>query len=248
MAIGSASVTGMTIEAATEVSAGFTSDQYSWGILGLGMSSGNTVTPVSQLTFMDTIKSSLAAPVFTANLIHGEPGNYDFGFINSSLYTGNIQYEAIDPTSIYWELAVTGYRIGDAPNVTDPSLGYVTYPFRAIADTGTTLLLLPDDLVNAYWADVPGSGYDSNYGGVLFPCTLENSLPDFTFGIGLFKGVVPGRYINYGSIDGTSCYGGIQSQGSLDFSILGDILLKAQFIVFDLGTKRIGFANKALIS
>ncbi|KAK7740515.1 hypothetical protein SLS53_005358 [Cytospora paraplurivora] len=247
VAVGNASITGMTVESAIEVSPGFSQDAPAAGILGLGQSTGNTVYPNKQLTFLDTIKSSLAAPLFTANLIASNPGDYDFGYIDSSKYTGRIQYGSIDPTSIYWQFAATGYRIGPEPNASNPNQGYTTLPWRAIADTGTTLLLVPDQIVSDYYAQVPGAGYDSGWGGILFPCTAATTLPDFTFGIGLYKGTVPGRYINYGAINTTTCFGGIQTMGTATYGIMGDILLKAQFVVFDSGNQRVGFANKVLL-
>lgn len=213
------------------------------GFLGLGMSSGNTVEPVKQLTFLDNIKSSLASPVFTADLKSTIPGTYGFGFIGNS-YTGRIQYAPIDKTAIWWLFAITGYRIGSETIPGNPNSGYVTKPFRAIADTGTSLLLLSDDIVDAYWDKIPGSYYDDEWAAVLFPCSAI--LPDFVLGIGLYKGVVPGRYMNYGYVDDTLCYGGLQSQGDIDFAIIGDTALKAQYAVFDLGNMRVGLANKPL--
>lgn len=90
MSVGKASIAGMTVESATEVSSGFTSDADSWGLFGLGMSIGNTVSPMKQLTFLDTIKDSLSSALFTANIFHGLTGQYDFGYINQAfmeLYT-----------------------------------------------------------------------------------------------------------------------------------------------------------------
>ncbi|ROV94431.1 hypothetical protein VSDG_05919 [Cytospora chrysosperma] len=250
VAVGAASIAGMTVESATNVSTGFTEDDASSGLLGLGMSIGNTVSPVKQLTFLDKIKSSLAAPLFTANLVHGEPGSYNFGYIDATQHTGNIQYESIAPGSTYWEFAVTGYRIGPAPDASNPNTGYITYPWRSIADTGTSLLLVPDDVVDAYYANVTGAFYSPDFAGMLFPCAQGDNLPDFTFGIGLFKGILPGRYVNYGNVDdtGTNCYGGIQTQGTVNFGIFGDVILKAQFVVFDSGNQRVGFANKVLLT
>ena len=54
------------------------------------------------------------------------------------------------------------------------------------------------------------------------------------------------EFIKYGQIDAKYCYGGLQTSEGLPFGILGDILLKAQFVVFDVGQTRIGFANKKL--
>ncbi|KAK2604728.1 hypothetical protein N8I77_007634 [Diaporthe amygdali] len=231
------------VESATEVTEEFTDDPYCWGLLGLGMSGGNTVKPVPQLTFFDNIKSSLALPVFTADLKAGTAGTYGFGFIGNT-YSGNIQYAPIDQTSTYWKFAITGYRVGNATVAGNPNSGYTTLPFLAIADTGTTLLLLPDAIVNAYWAAVAGSAYDATWAAILFPCTA--TLPDFTFGIGLYKALVPGRYMNYGRVDEVRCYGGLQTEGDIGFAIVGDIALKAQYAIFDSGNMKVGLANKPL--
>ena len=71
--------TSQAVEAATSVSAQFTSDTDNDGLLGLAFSSINTVKPVQQTTFFDTVKSTLAQKLFTANLKKGTAGSYDFG-------------------------------------------------------------------------------------------------------------------------------------------------------------------------
>lgn len=60
--------------------------------------------------------------------------------------------------------------------------------------------------------------------------------------------MVPGHYMNYGKISGTTCYGGLQSSEGIGFAIFGDIHLKAQFVVFDLKTRSMGFANKKKVA
>ena len=39
-----------------------------------------------------------------------------------------------------------------------------------------------------------------------------------------------------------ACFGGLQSNAGIGLSILGDVFLKSQFVVFDQGVPRIGFA------
>jgi hypothetical protein len=43
-------------------------------------------------------------------------------------------------------------------------------------------MYLPSSSVSAYWAQVTGSGYDSNQGAYTFPC--NSMLPDFILIIG----------------------------------------------------------------
>ncbi|KAL8348898.1 hypothetical protein RB601_002192 [Gaeumannomyces tritici] len=236
VSLGRASFARQTVQGAQWVSDMFTRDVHISGIMGMGMSSGSTVRPSPAKTFMDNMRPSLRQPLFTANLKKGKAGNFNFGYVNRAEYTGGIAYSAASRSSIYWEITVDGYQL--APDA------YQRRPWRAIVDTGTTLLLLPDAMVRAYYAKVPGTRYDAGYAAFVFPCNAR--LPDFRFGIGGYRGLVPGRYINYGYINPTTCYGGIQSSEGIGISILGDILLKAQFVVFDLGRMRVGFANKKL--
>lgn len=234
--IGNTFFATQAIESAINVSHDIGDDTFSSGLLGAAFSAANTVRPDQQKTYLDNIKDQLVKPVFTANLKKGKPGNYNFGYINASEYTGNIQYAAINPGSPLWEISVSGYRVGS----NDTS--YVSRVWNAIADTGTSLLLAPDDIVNAYYSKIPGSKLDNGYGMMVFPCTTTP--PDFAFGLGTYRGIIPGSYINYGKINRTTCFGGIQSSADAPFAVLGDIALKAQFAVFDLGNKLVGFANK----
>ncbi|KAH6606907.1 aspartic proteinase [Trichoderma cornu-damae] len=227
------------VESAIQVSADIGDDTFSSGLLGAASSSANTVRPTKQSTYLDNIKSQLARPLFTANLRKGKPGNYNFGYINASEYTGSIQYAATNPKSPLWEISVSGYRVGGNES------SYVSRVWNAIADTGTTLLLAPNDIVGAYYAQVNGSTFSGDVGMTLVPCAA--ALPDFVFGLGGYRGVVPGSYINYGRMNRTHCYGGLQTSEGAPFAVLGDVALKAQFAVFDMENKVVGFANKPTV-
>ena len=78
--VGPVTATSQAVEAATQVSAQFTQDTDNDGLLGLAFSSINTVSPKAQKTFFDNAKSSLAQPLFTADLKHqaGKPLNLNF--------------------------------------------------------------------------------------------------------------------------------------------------------------------------
>ncbi len=110
--IGGATVTGQAVELATTASSAYIYDTACDGMLGLGFSSINSgnhlislltsslgtdcdaVKPQAQQTFFGNAMSqgALQSNVFTANLQKGAPGTYDFGFIDSSKYTGSITY------------------------------------------------------------------------------------------------------------------------------------------------------------
>lgn len=134
--------------------------------------------------------------------------------------------------------STTGYQVGDN--------AYQESPITGIADTGTTLILLPTDIAVSYYQTVNGSSYSSSQGGYVFPCDAD--LPDFSFGVADNTIVVPGSYINYSPVDktNTTCYGGIQGDSAIGFAIFGDVALKAAFVVFDGEKEQLGWASKNL--
>jgi len=234
VSVGASTVTGQAVELAKTVSGSFVSDPGD-GLLGLAFDSINTVTPNQQKTFFfNAIAQGLPLPVFTANLKKGTPGNYNFGYIDSSEYTGSITYVPVNTANGFWEFTGNGYAVGTG--------SFVTTSIDAIADTGTTLLYLPAAAVKAYYAKVSGSSNSAAAGGYIFPCSA--TLPSITLGIGSYKAVVPGTYINYAPYSGSSCFGGIQSNAGIGFSIYGDIFLKSQFVVFNGNVPQLGFAAK----
>lgn len=68
VSIGGLAVSDMAVEVATSVSSEFTSDNDMDGLLGLGFSSLNTVSPKSQETYFDKAKDQLDDFVFTVDL------------------------------------------------------------------------------------------------------------------------------------------------------------------------------------
>ncbi|KAJ0107067.1 secreted aspartic proteinase precursor [Diaporthe amygdali] len=364
--IGNLTVSSQAVETATDVSSEFTSDSAMSGLVGLAFSSINTVTPKAQNTFFDNAMPKLSQPVFTADLKHDTEGSYNFGYIDSSAYTGDIFYVDLFNSSAdyagFWSFQSTGYAVGDgstssssgtsttgssgssgstgstgtssgsgstttggfggnsgfgsggssssssgsssdgfgglggffdtlqeesessdsdsssvwagwfkklirkdstqarsaprsAPStrqhapVTAGTAGkravsLTSASITGIADTGTTLLMLPDEVVSAYYQQVSGAEDSEQEGGYVFSC--DATLPDFTFAVGSGQITVPGDYINWAPVDtsNTTCYGGLQSDADIGISIFGDIALKAAFVVFDGGAKRLGWAAK----
>jgi hypothetical protein len=59
------------------------------------------------------------------------------------------------------------------------------------------------------------------------------------------KHTMPGSYGVYGRIDANTCFGGVQNNEGRGYSIMGDVFLKSRYVVFDVATPRIGFAQQA---
>lgn len=151
----------------------------------------STVKPVKQKTFFENAKSTLSAPLFTADLKKGSPGTYNFGFIDNTKYTGEIAYVPVDNSRGFWEFTADGFAV-DGGRFRSTSID-------TIADTGTTLLYLPDSVVDAYYDSVSSASYDPGQGGYTFPCGTK--LPSIAFAIGSYSAVVPGSFIEYAPVE-----------------------------------------------
>lgn len=229
VAVGATTFAGQAVELAEQVSTQFQQDSENDGLLGLAFDKLNTVKPVQQKTFFTNVIPTLSSPLFTVDLKKGAPGTFDFGFVDANKHTGQVTYVDVDSSQGFWTFDST-------VNGT---------PISGIADTGTTLLYLPDNIVNSYYRSVRGARNDQQQGGYTYPCNAN--LPSITFNIGGYNAVVPGSYVNYAPVDesGTTCFGGIQSSSGIGINIFGDIFLKSQFVVFENGgSPRLGFAAK----
>ena len=244
--VGGATVQAQAINLPTSVTDGFIKDANSDGLLGLGFSSINTITMNGQRrpqpTFFENVMPTLDQPVFTANLKHFTVGAYEFGKVDTNQFTGTVQFTPVDKNKGFWQFGSKTFQIGSGPIQTNPS----AHP--AIADTGTSLLLLDEPAVQAYYAQVPGALYDPTAKSHSFPC--DTKLPDFHLGLGdSYMATIPGSLISFsnsGATGGSSiCQGAIQSNNGNPLQILGDIMFKTQFVVFDGGNTRIGFAPHA---
>lgn len=193
--IGGAVVTNQAIELATDVTESFTQDVNSDGLLGLGFSSINTVKPQKQKTFFDNIMSSLEQPLFTANLRHATVGSYEFGRIDASQFQGPLSFTPIDNSRGFWEFGSKSFAVGGG----EVQINDEASP--AIADTGTSLMLVDDTVVQAYWSKVEGANLDKKLQAVVFPCDAQ--LPDFHVAIGSnYMAKIPGPLMSFSHAQG----------------------------------------------
>ncbi|CAK7240439.1 MAG: hypothetical protein STHCBS139747_001880 [Sporothrix thermara] len=233
--IGGAIVNAQAVELATEVSQSFVQDSSSNGLVGLAFSKLNTVQPTQQKTFFDNVQDSLAAPVFTANLKHDTAGAYEFGAIDSTQFTGTMQFVDVEADQGFWQFTSSTFAVGDGAVQTGGA-------GQAIADTGTTLLLANANIINAYYSTVEGAVNNLQVGGVTIPC--DATLPDLQLDVGGKMATVKGTDLMFEQITDNTCFGGLQAIDG-DLMIFGDVFFKSNFVAFDIGNNTLGFAPHA---
>ena len=195
---------------------------------------------------------------------HAEVGAYEFGRIDKSKFKGDLAYTPVDSSHGFWEFASSSFAVGDGPVQTNRAGS------PAIADTGTSLMLVDDNVAEAYWSQVQGSGVDPTLKGFVFPCNAP--LPDFHVALGeKYMATIPGDLKKFSAARGLpgsefpflpprraakrrvfetseltsfplGCFGGLQSNNGQNLQIYGDVMFKSQFVVFDGGNTAIGFA------
>jgi len=189
--IGGASVENQAIGLPTQVDASFVQDQASNGLVGLAFSQLNTIKPQKQKTFFDNIIGDLEEPVFTASLKQGAVGSYEFGNIDQSGFQGQLTDVPVLSNSGFWMFNSQQIAVGNGQpmSVSDSGL--------AIADTGTSLLIVDLPVVEAYWGPIPGVMNTQN--GVVFPC--DTALPDLSLAVGdNYMATISGDLMNFAPV------------------------------------------------
>ncbi|KAK5117290.1 hypothetical protein LTR62_005907 [Meristemomyces frigidus] len=234
--IGGATVNKQCVELAERISGSFVSDTNNDGLVGLAFSSINTVKPQKQSTFFENVLDSLAQPVFTANLEDNSSGTYTFGEIDSTQYSGDIHFTPIDKSQGFWQFDSSTYSVGGKTQ-------QCTTCSPAIADTGTSLILVDDDVAQNYYAQVPSAKMDQQQGGYVYDCAAQ--LPTFGIAIGDYIATLTGQQVTFANLGDGTCFGGVQGNQGQGLQIYGDMLLKNFFAVFDAGNESFGIATKA---
>ncbi|KAI0484252.1 secreted aspartic proteinase precursor [Xylariaceae sp. FL0804] len=244
-ALGGLSIPNMTIESAQTVSEQFSASNQSSGLVGLGWPAITQTSP-PQKCLIQFLPDVLSQPIFTVDFRHNSTGSMNFGYIDKSLYQGNVSYVAVDNSEGFWTVQNSGFGIGGQ----DLAYSYDT-PASVYVDTGSTLLFAPESAVDTYFDSVPSASFDEDQQGYVVSCDAD--LPDFLWVLndndgGEIQGSVPGPYLIYAHVNDTSCYAGLQSLDDIEGpdGIFGDMFLKSGFAVFDIDGQRFGMASKVL--
>lgn len=219
------------------VSSEFVSDENNDGLLGLAFGTINTVQPKPQKSFFESIGDQLDEKLFTADLDVDASGTYEFGKLDSSKYQGELHTTPIDNSRGFWEFTSSTYSIGGKTTE-----NYNASP--AIADTGTSLMMVDDAVAKAYYAQIEGASMNEEAGGYVYPCDADVHSFGVAIGTDGFIATLNGTDIEYANIGGGSCFGGIQGNSGQGLQIYGAVLLKQYFAVFNFGDLTFGLAQK----
>ncbi|KAF8556433.1 acid protease [Imleria badia] len=172
-----------------------------------------------------------------------EPGgSLTMGYVNESLYTGNINYQNIpDGQASFWLQEIASMTV-QGKSISLPS-GSGSY---AAIDTGTTLVAGPASGIAAIYAQIPGSspGTGPWEGFYSYPCTHEVTV-EISFG-GPSWAISPADF-QFQPVGASSdyCYGAfysIPTSSNLPQWIIGDTFLKNVYSVFRYDPPSVGFA------
>ncbi|KAF2855662.1 acid protease [Plenodomus tracheiphilus IPT5] len=240
--IGGVKVENQVIELANDVSQSFVQDINTDGLVGLAFSQLNTVNDgtqkTPQKTFFDNVMSTLDLPVFTADLDPDGTGVYEFGKIDATKFEGEMAWVPVKAETGFWQFPSTKFAIGDQQF--DNPAGS-----DAIADTGTSLLLVDQQVAEAYYSQVKGAKLNQEVGGFIYPC--DAVLPDISVAIGdSYMAKIPGDQVTFTTVDqtNTTCFGGVQGNQGAGMQIFGDTMFKAQLVAFNGGNQSLGFGQK----
>ena len=251
VSLGDITAPAQAVEMATQVSSEFLQTSGD-GLMGLAFETLNTATPDQQTPFWQTVSSNLDQQLFVADLKYHAgklicfrkirpktnriaAGSYVFGAIPDG--AGDVTYTPLSDQQGYWSMNAAGWGFGGQQ-------GDNSSQIAGIADTGTTLMLLDDSIVSAYYGAIDGATNSQEQQGWVIPDGTD--APDFDLYIEDATITIPGAYMCFAEVGDGTCYGGLQSNSDLNgLSIFGDVALKAAYVVFDFGNSQIGWAQKA---
>ncbi|KIY60860.1 acid protease, partial [Cylindrobasidium torrendii FP15055 ss-10] len=245
------SVTDQVFAPASEVATGLLSSPVS-GIMGMAwqsIASSNAMPFWQNLVANNAWDQPLMAFQLSRYLnVAGaqtleQGGQFSMGFLNSSLYTGDVEYIDLVDDGSYWLVAMTGITVQG--NSVSPGSGSTAY---AAIDTGTTLVGGPSDEIANIFSNIPdsvaGTGdYDGYY---LYPCDTSVNI---TLNFGGKDWSISSDDFLLQQVSRSQCLGAFfvfdsgTSGGSSPSWIVGDTFLKNVYSVYRYSPPAVGFAE-----
>jgi hypothetical protein len=243
------SVTNQVFAVCDQVSSGLLNEPVS-GLIGLAF---QTIASSKATPLWETLASSNAwdQPLMAFQLTRFnnatnpqdlEPGGtFTMGAVNTSLYTGDIDYNDIPANGeTYWLQTVSAVTSqGSAITVASGDSAL------AAIDTGTTLVGGPADAIAEIYANIPGAeaGTGNLEGYYTYPCSTSVSV---TMAFGGNSWPISNADFQAEQLSSSTCMGAFFSLETGDGApawIVGDTFLKNVYSVFRYNPASVGFAQ-----
>lgn len=259
LSLGGLTIKDQAIQPAEHLSPQFT-DGTMDGILGLAFRKLNTIhwkgnpfphnTPFENVMRQEDIP--FEAGVFTCAMYSTRDPDpaapksfYTFGWIDRDLANSGsdgevegIHWAPLDESTGLWMFASETATVNGTTTI-------VSRPGnRAVADTGTALILLSDEVCDALYAQIRGAEYAERHQGWVVPRGIApDELPDFRVAVGGREFVVQKQDLVFAPVGGEEgegeeggrwWYGAVQSRGECPFDVLGDAFLRSVYAVSSL--------------
>jgi len=212
------------------------------GVLGLAFDTLNTLDNGSPTLISNLINQQQMNPLFSFHLSRtsdfNDQGTLTLGGVDTDNFKGDITFNnVLDTPGIntkgFWLINL------DDASVNGKSLSLTGR--KAIIDTGTSVMLLPDSDAAEVNGQIPGATFDSTAGAFIIPCENKNVVA-LKFG-GVSFAIDP-RDLIVMPINGTSCVSSIlPGFNQNDTWLVGVPFIKNVYSVFNVKTPSIGFAN-----
>ncbi|KAJ3557273.1 hypothetical protein NM688_g1558 [Phlebia brevispora] len=228
-------VTGQYLSAATTLSSDF-GEHPADGIFGMAWPALSEIGQAGPLFFNTAMSQGITSAGEFAFKLASRGSELFLGGTDTSLYTGSIEYNAIDASIPFWILQGASARLGSKTTISN---------FETIIDSGTSIMYGPSDVIAKFYAQIPGSGvYDVEEGFYYYPCA---SNPVLGFNWGGKTWTVSGTNFNLGAVALGSryCVGSLAGMdiGSESIWVLGDSFMKNVYTVFSFDRPAVGFAS-----
>jgi len=168
-----------------------------------------------------------------------QTGELVVGGVDEEAFVGDIHWTPL-ATADYWRVPFDGIQVGKSLTIQAAT--------TAIMDTGTSMIVMPMDVVQQIADKTGAQGNPLQPGAFSINCAVIPNLPKISIGFGGQTYTLTGeQYVDVISVLGeTQCMLGFMG---MDFQtpmvILGDVFLRQYYTVWDMGKQRFGMAELA---
>lgn len=209
------------------------------GILGLAFGHLNSVQPGPVKTPLENMSDLGLLPehLFTVNL--STDCFFTFGFIDEATRAGrDIKWVDVDSRGGFWDFSTRHARVGNKRLKRSGG--------RAIADTGSSIILTHPHIVWMIYKQIDGAQYDSRQPGWVYPA--DSAVPEVAFSVGDDEScmiVINKDNMHHSDLGSGFVFGAIQENpayesGGLQFDIFGTPFFRHVYAIFDIKGERFG--------